>query len=136
MNIGDVSQRLGMPASTIRFYEKEGLIEHQPRISGRRNFNDQALVALQFVQLAQAAGFSIAETKSLLENHKQDPSCKGLWMPLVEKKQANIKQQINDLQQMDRILDALRGCECTSIKQCVGASMQRSCIDSQVVSSA
>ena len=122
MNIGDVSQRLGIPASTIRYYEKEGLIEHQSRVSGRRKFNDQALVALQFVQLAQAAGFTIAETKSLLESHRQDPSPAGLWRPFVEQKQASIKQRIKDLQQMDRILDQLTLCECSTLEQCVGAS--------------
>ena len=122
MNIGDVSQRLGMPASTIRYYEKEGLIEHQPRISGRRNFSVKSLVTLQFVQLAQAAGFTIAETRSLLENHREDPGCTGLWMPFVAQKQASIKQKIKDLQQMDGILDRLRDCKCTTIQQCVDAS--------------
>ena len=122
MNIGDVSRRLGLPASTIRYYEKEGLIGFQSRVSGRRRFNDQALVELQFVQLAQAAGFTIAETKSLLESHGKDPSPTGLWMPFVEEKQACIKQQIEDLHQMDRILDKLTRCECSTIKQCVSAA--------------
>ena len=129
MNIGDVSQRLGMPASTIRYYEKEGLIERQSRVSGRRKFNDQALVGLQFVRLAQAAGFTIAETKSLLESHRHDPSPAGLWRPFVEQKQASIKQQIKDLQQMDRILDQLTLCECLTLEQCVGASSRNSCVD-------
>lgn len=129
MNIGDVSQRLGMPASTIRYYEKEGLIEYQARVSGRRKFDDQAIVTLQFVQLAQAAGFTITETKSLLENHRQDPSRTGLWRPLVEQKQASIQQQIKDLQQMDRILDQLNLCECSTLKQCVRAARRKSGID-------
>ena len=122
MNIGDVSRRLGMPASTIRYYEKEGLIERQSRVSGRRKFNDRALVGLQFVQLAQAAGFTIAEIKSLLESHRHDPSPAGLWKPFVERKQTSIKQQIEDLQQMDRILDQLTQCKCSTVEQCVGAS--------------
>ena len=55
MNIGDVSQQLGMPASTIRYYEKEGLLEPQVRVSGRRKFSHQALVTLQFIQIAQTS---------------------------------------------------------------------------------
>ena len=62
MQIGDVARKLDMPASTIRYYEKVGLIERQQRVSGRRQFNDRALFALRFVQLAQAAGFTIGET--------------------------------------------------------------------------
>jgi len=129
MNIGDVSRRLGMPASTIRYYEKEGLIERQSRVSGRRKFNDQALVALQFVRLAQAAGFTIAETKSLLDSHRSDPSPAGLWRPFVEQKRASIKQQIKDLQQMDHILDQLNLCECSTLEQCVGALSRSSCVN-------
>ncbi len=67
MKIGDVAERLGIPVSTIRYYEKVGLIEHQRRVSGRRDFDERALFALQFIQLAQAAGFTIVEMKSLLE---------------------------------------------------------------------
>ena len=123
MNIGDVSQQLGMPASTIRYYEKEGLLEAQVRVSGRRKFSHQALVTLQFIQMAQAAGFTIAETKSLLQHHKQDPGVMGLWRPFVEAKQTSIKQQIRDLQKMDRILDQLTKCECVTLEQCVKASL-------------
>ena len=66
MKIGEVARRLGVPASTIRYYEREGLIERQHRVSGRRQFDERALLMLQFAQLAQAAGFTIAETKGLL----------------------------------------------------------------------
>ena len=126
---GTLAGHSGVNSETIRYYEKEGLIEHQSRVSGRRKFNDQAIVTLQFVQLAQAAGFTITETKSLLENHRQDPSRTGLWRPLVEQKQARIQQQIKDLQQMDRILDQLNLCECSTLKQCVRAARRKSGID-------
>lgn len=120
MNIGDVSQQLGLPASAIRYYEREGLIEAQARVSGRRNFNIKAIETLRFVKLAQTAGFTISETRYLLDKHKLDPSVTGLWRPLVEQKQQSIKQQIKDLQKMDEVLDKLKQCCCTSIKQCVG----------------
>lgn len=122
MNIGDVSRRLGLPASAIRYYESEGLIEIQPRIGGRRNFDANAIEGLRFVQLAQSAGFTLSETRSLLEQHKLDPSATGLWRPLVQQKQKSIKQQIIALQKMDRVLDTLKQCHCMSIKQCVGAA--------------
>ncbi len=122
MNIGNVSQQLGLPASTIRYYEREGLIEWQLRVSGRRNFNTKAIETLQFLQLAQSAGFTLSETRSLLDNHNMDPSPTGLWWPLVEQKQKSIKQQIKDLQRMDQILDKLRQCQCATIKQCVSAA--------------
>ena len=91
MNIGHVAEQLGIPASTIRYYEKVGLIERQNRVSGRRNFDDRALVALRFVRIAQAAGFTIAEIKSLLDSYTRDPSPAGLWKPFAETKQKLVK---------------------------------------------
>ena len=103
MKIGDVAQQLSMPASTIRYYEKMGLIAEQRRISGRRQFDDRALLTLKFVRLVQAAGFSLADTKSLLERYAEDPGPAGMWKPLAEAKQAAVKQQISDLRQVDRV---------------------------------
>ena len=125
MNIGDVSQKLGMPASTIRYYEQIGLIEPQQRISGRRKFDLQALFALEFVRLAQTAGFSIAEIKSLLESYQNDPSAKGHWVVMAEKKRAILKTQIRELRQMDRILNELVSCNCGSLTECIEAGIDR-----------
>lgn len=119
MKIGVLADKLGMPASTIRYYERIGLLDHQRRVAGRRVFDERALFTLKFVQLAQAAGFSIAEAKSLLENHAADPSHDGLWQPFAEAKQQVIRQQIKDLKRMDRILSALLACECSTLDECV-----------------
>ena len=52
MQIGEVAEQLDIPTSTIRFYEKVGLIRAQPRVSGARVFDERAAFALRFVQLA------------------------------------------------------------------------------------
>ena len=119
MRIGMVSDRLGVPASTIRYYEKVGLIERQHRVSGRREFNDRALLVLQFVQLAQSAGFTIAETRALLESYVDDPSPAGMWQPFAQAKRGSIREQIKSLRQMDRVLAALLSCECATLDECV-----------------
>ena len=119
MKIGDVAERLGIPVSTIRYYEKVGLIEHQRRVSGRRDFDERALFALQFIQLAQAAGFTIVEMKSLLESYAKDPIRAGLWKPFVETKKMAIRQQIETLNQMDRVLTEFANCRCSTLAECV-----------------
>ncbi len=122
MKIGLVAKRLNIPASTIRYYEKIGLVEPQARVSGRRDFDDQALLTLQFVQLARAAGFSIDEIKSLLLSFDKDPSPTENWQPFAEAKRASIRQQIKDLKRMDSILTELLKCRCTTLTECVTAS--------------
>ena len=128
MKIGEVSDRLGMPASTIRYYEKIGVIDRQPRDSGRRVFGNETLLLLRFVQLAQAAGFSISEIKALLDNYGDDPSPAGMWKPFTEAKLEDVRNQIDDLRKTEMILSALSGCKCGTIVDCV-----QSALDEKVV---
>ena len=55
--IGDAAAELGMPASTIRFYEKNGLIPNQQRSSdGRRLFDEDDLEWMRFVERLKVSG--------------------------------------------------------------------------------
>lgn len=119
MKIGDVSKRLGIPASTIRYYESEGLIDLQSRVSGRREFNSQAMLILRFIQLAKGAGFSINEIKSLLASYKEAPNPSAMWATLARDKRRSIREQIQDLRRMDKILEKLLDCDCDSLGGCV-----------------
>ncbi len=125
MKIGDVSAKLGMPASTIRYYEKIGLIKPQHRISGRREFDERALFALEFVRLSQAAGFTISETKSLLDAYSTDPSAKGAWVSQAQKKKLEIDIKMKELMQMDIILSEILSCKCVSLTECIEKGVAR-----------
>ena len=119
MKIGEVADKLGMPASTIRYYEKVGLLERQQRESGRRVFNQHALFVLEFVKLAQAAGFSIKEIKALLRAYSDDPSPAGLWRSLAARKRESVRKKMRDLAQIDSVLSELLSCSCESLAECV-----------------
>ena len=124
MEIGDVAERLGIPASTIRYYEKEGLINPPERVSGRREFSKSSLAGLRFIQLCQAAGFTIGEIRNLLDHYQNDSSATGLWQPVVETKRTELRKQIKELKQMDAVLSELMKCHCESIEQCVSLALQ------------
>jgi len=119
LKIGDVAKRLGMPASTIRYYEKMGLIRPPERVSGNRVFSKSTIVTLRFIQMCQAAGFTISEIRNLQAHHKNDASEDGLWHPAVKLKRAEIRKQIDELKQIDTVLGALIRCRCESVEQCV-----------------
>lgn len=125
MKIGEVSKQLGIPASTIRYYEQVGLIEPPPRVSGRRVFDKRTIFALEFVQLSQAAGFTVSETKALLETYARDPSAGGAWREIATKKQLSIRQQMQTLQQVDAILSELISCNCSSLTECIEIGLSR-----------
>ncbi len=126
MKIGDVAKRLDIPSSTIRYYEKKGLINPPERVSGKREFSTSALVTLRFIQLCQGAGFTIGEIRSLLEHYVEDSSKSGLWQPAVETKRTEIRKQIDELKQVDAVLGELMKCRCESIEQCVSLALQDS----------
>ena len=123
MKIGDVADQLGIPASTIRYYEKVGLIEPPERISGRRQFNKRAIHTLRFIKFAQVAGFTLAEMQSLLELYADDPSPAGMWNAIAAEKRTTIRQQIKSLRQMDRILTELLKCQCPTLSECVDRAL-------------
>lgn len=125
MKIGEVSAKLGVPASTIRYYEKVGLLEPQQRISGRRVFNNNALFALEFIKLAQGAGFSIGEIKSLLGAYADDPSPAGIWTSLAARKLETVRKKMQELAQIDSVLSELLSCSCKSLTECVEKGMAR-----------
>jgi DNA-binding transcriptional MerR regulator len=61
LDIGDVVQRSGTPASTLRFYEAKGLIASAGRRGMRRLFDATVLERLAVIALGRWAGFSLEE---------------------------------------------------------------------------
>ena len=61
MDIAEVAQRSGVPASTLRFYEEKGLIASIGRRGLRRLFDPGVLERLALIALGRGAGFSLGE---------------------------------------------------------------------------
>jgi DNA-binding transcriptional MerR regulator len=73
MKIGELSQRTGIAASAIRYYEEQGLLEAPTRdANGYRHYSDAAVGRLELVRNAQRLGFALETIKGLFLN---DGSC-------------------------------------------------------------
>jgi MerR family redox-sensitive transcriptional activator SoxR len=59
LNIGEVSELSGVPASALRYYEERGLIRSIGRRGLRRLFDPNVLQQLTLIRAGQAAGFSL-----------------------------------------------------------------------------
>src|SRR5689334_3719525 len=67
MKIGELAQRSGIPASTIRFYESKGLLKAVNRRSnGYRDYPLEAAALLAIISGAQKAGFTLEEIRQVL----------------------------------------------------------------------
>jgi DNA-binding transcriptional MerR regulator len=65
LDIGEVAQRSGLPASTLRFYEEKRLIASVGRRGLRRLFAPEVLERLALIALGRSAGFSLDEIASM-----------------------------------------------------------------------
>jgi DNA-binding transcriptional MerR regulator len=65
MDIAEVAKRAGVPASTLRYYEKKGLIVSLGPQGARRRFADGIVDQLALISLGQAAGLSLDEIRSM-----------------------------------------------------------------------
>jgi DNA-binding transcriptional MerR regulator len=65
LDIGEVAERSGVPASTLRYYEELGLIKSIGRRGLRRVFAGQVIERLALIALGRAAGFSLEEIAAM-----------------------------------------------------------------------
>lgn len=66
MNIGHAAERSGLPAKTIRYYEDIGLIAPQRTENGYRDYSNEDVHRLRFLQRSRSLGFSVEECRQLL----------------------------------------------------------------------
>lgn len=66
LDIAEVARRSGLPASTLRYYEEQGLITSVGRQGLRRIFEPDVMTRLSLISLGQAAGFSLIEIAEML----------------------------------------------------------------------
>lgn len=122
MKIGAVAELLSMPSSTIRYYEQEGLIKPIGRVAGRREFDEQSILTLRFLKVAQSAGFALSEIRQLLDMGFGEERRDEDWLTFLKNKRSSVKAQIQDLYMMDDMLSKFEVCKCTSLSECMTAS--------------
>ena len=96
--IGDAAAELGMPASTIRFYEKNGLIPNQQRSSdGRRLFDEDDLEWMRFVERLKVSGMPIKEIREYIDLYLQGDATIEERRRIVYERRAAIDAQLEEL---------------------------------------
>jgi MerR family transcriptional regulator, copper efflux regulator len=112
MKIGEVARRSGVAVETVRFYEKQGLLDEPPRsYSGYRQYSDDAVARLAFIQRSKGLGFSLKEIEELLALRDHPDAASGDVKTRAEAKIAEIERKIRDLRQMRETLTKLvRSC--------------------------
>lgn len=118
LSIGQVAAQSGVAASTIRYYEKIGLLPPPPRISGQRRYQPSVLEMLGVIRLAQQAGLTIAEIQQLLHDFPADVLPAQRWQRMTQHKLPQLDAQMHALQAMKATLVQTLQCECDTLAMC------------------
>lgn len=118
LSIGDVAQQVGVRTSTLRYYESIGLLPPAERVNGRRRYDERSVQLLRVLLLAQKAGFTLAEMRTLVHGFEPDTPPAARWRVLAQQKQIELDAQIAQAQQMKRILETALQCGCVQLEDC------------------
>jgi MerR family transcriptional regulator, redox-sensitive transcriptional activator SoxR len=120
ITISEVARQVGIRASAIRYYESVGLLPAPRRISGRRRYDASVLQRLAIIQLAQQAGFTVSEMRTLFTGFAADTPASERWHALAQAKLAEVDALIRHAQGMKRLLEeSLLQCRCLTLEECV-----------------
>jgi DNA-binding transcriptional MerR regulator len=97
LSIGQVASSFGLRTSTVRYYEREGLIPKPARKSGRRVYGPDVRDHLLFVRLALDSGFHIAEIRALVKGMTPASKPGERWRSVAATKLRQIDREIESL---------------------------------------
>ena len=97
--IGEMAKRLGVPASTLRYYDKEGLLPFVERSSGGiRIFQDSYFEWLQVIGCMKKAGMSIKDIRRYIEIALQGDDTIDLRLEMFRHQREVLQRQMAELQ--------------------------------------
>lgn len=103
--IQQVSKMTRIPATTLRYYDKEGLLPFLERTeSGYRRFSDVDLASLQIVQCLKSARLSIEEIRQFSEWVHEGDSTLQKRLDLFLRRKEEMEKQIEEWK---KILDVI-----------------------------
>lgn len=115
LTIGQLAKTAGVPSSTVRYYERIGLLECDNRSAGNyRLYGPAAAERLRFIRAAQAVGFGLDDISTLLRG----ASCRDV-QGLIESRLADVAGRLSDLRHVQRVLaTCLKECRSARNKEC------------------
>ena len=105
LTIGEVARRAGVATSTVRYYERRGLLEADGRQSGQRRYRPEGLRRLVFIGMMQDAGLSLDDIAGVLEAQTVDE-----WKAIAARRLEALDDEIRDLERARSYLNGALMC--------------------------
>ena len=104
-SIGQVAEMFGLPISTLRYYDKQGLFPNMERVSGIRKFGDTEIEALRVIECLKKAGMEIKDIRQFMDWCVEGPATYPQRKAMFEAQRVHMEAE---LEQMKRTLDMLK----------------------------
>lgn len=104
--VGEMAKRLGIAPSTLRYYDKEGLLPFVERSDGGvRMFKDTDFEWLRVIECLKKTGMSLMNIKHFIEMSMQGDDTIDERLALIIKQKEAVKAQIDDLSKTLKALE-------------------------------
>jgi MerR family transcriptional regulator, redox-sensitive transcriptional activator SoxR len=117
LTIGQVAAAVGVNASAVRYYERQGVMPAPERASAQRRYRPEAIARLRTIRAAQQVGLSLTEIRQLLAGADTGESAEVLRQ-LAERRLPDVDALIERAQKMKGWLELAAECRCASLDVC------------------
>ena len=107
LTIGKAAQEAGVGVETIRFYERQGLIEQPAKGAGYRTYPPEVVARIRFIRQAQRIGFSLREAQELLALRANPEADCADVRAQAQHKIAEVDEKISELLRVRAALEAV-----------------------------
>ena len=119
LSVSDVSRRSGFAASTLRYYESQGLIAASRTGGGQRRYQRGVLRRLAFIRAAGNVGLTLEEIRDELGRLPSERTpTRADWQRISHSWRGRLDEQIAALERLRDGLDSCIGCGCLSLQRC------------------
>ena len=118
LTIGEVARTAGVATSSIRYYERIGLLPEPERLGGQRRYDAEVLGKLGFIGIAQSAGFKLREIRELMDGIDGADGMSDQMRTLSSRKLDEVEALLERTRAMKGWLEVAKQCGCASPAEC------------------
>lgn len=118
MTISELAGAFGVRPSTLRYYERIGILSPAGRVSGRRQYDNEAQQRLALILSARESGLTLKEIKRLISAASAGTAPRDLWRNAAATKRVRLEQEFRKLRSVQRSLERKAACRCKTLRDC------------------
>ena len=105
--IKEMSEATEIPADTLRYYDKLGIVSPKRQDNGYRTYNETDFIYLQYVTVMKYANFSLGEIRLIIRSMsmKHSPECNRMNRDLVLGKREELTDAIRNYRKIIKFID-------------------------------